>query len=57
MEGSCLGITMNDSNLCGLHLFDQTCDDQILATTFGPNKNKAFIIIQQWLNKRNVSLD
>lgn len=57
MEGSCLSITMNDSNLRGLHLFDQTRDDQILATTFWANKDKAFIIIQQWLHKRNVSLD
>lgn len=48
VEGRSLGITVNNSDLCRFHLFDKTCNHEIFTATFGADKDKAFVIFEQW---------
>jgi hypothetical protein len=48
VEGRSLGIAMNNSDLCGFHLFDKACNHEIFTATFGADQDKAFVIFEQW---------
>ena len=48
---------MNHGHLCRLHLFDQARDDKVLATTFGPTEDKAFVPLKEGLDDGDILLD
>ena len=45
MEGCCLGIAVDHSNLGGLHLFNQTSDYKVFTAAFGAYKDERLIVI------------
>ena len=48
---------MNHGHLRRLHLFDQARDDEVLATTFGSAKDKAFVSLKEGLDDGDILLD
>ena len=55
--GSSLCIAVNDCHLSGLHLLNQTGNDQVLTATFRTAENKVLILIKQGLNYCDILLD